>query len=101
MSPLVLALLALLLAAWLSTLLLVQHAIRVRVGALAERAVLAVVLSAFSTVCVVIIFNTDSGRVLFDADTARLAFRAFLIPVMLVPVVWLALYLTNRLGTGE
>jgi hypothetical protein len=57
------ALVLLTLASWFSTALLVRAAWhRPRIGALTERAVIAVILALFGTACVVLVLNTESGR---------------------------------------
>jgi hypothetical protein len=48
--------------AWVATALLVTRAVqRPRIGALTERAALSVLLSLFGTLCVVLVYNTESG----------------------------------------
>ena len=102
MNWLSVALIALTIASWASTFLLVRAARQPpRIGALVERAIIAVVLSAFGTVCVVIVFNTDAGWEWFTNDAARALFRLSLFAFLLIPVVWLGLYLTNRLGDEQ
>jgi hypothetical protein len=102
MTWLTIALSALALAAWASTVLLVRAAlVRPHIGALTERAVIAVLLSAFGTVCVVLVWNSDSGQALFAIDAARILFRVCLFGLLLVPTIWIVLYATNRLGHGR
>jgi len=96
------ALIALTITSWASTFLLVRAARQPpRIGALVERAIIAVVLSAFGTVCVVIVFNTDAGWEWFTNDAARALFRLSLFAFLLIPCVWLGLYLTDRLGERQ
>jgi hypothetical protein len=96
---LVVALGALTIASWASTFLLVRAAWqRPRIGALTERAVISVILSAFGTVCVFLVINTDSGATFLTLDVARAVFRLCLLAFLLVPVLWLGLYLRNGLG---
>lgn len=99
MNWLVLALGSLTIASWLSTLLLVDAARhRPRIGVLTERAVLAVILSTFGTVCVVLVLNQDTGGSLVALETARFIFRVCLVGFLLIPVWWLWLYFRQALG---
>jgi hypothetical protein len=43
---------------------------RPRIGALTERAAIAVVLAIFGSVCVVLVLNTDSGHALIPIEAA-------------------------------
>lgn len=89
-------------ASWLSTILLVNAAMqRPRIGALTERAVIAVVLSALGTVAVVLRINGDTGYALFPIDAARIIFGITVLGLLLTPCLWLLLYLSNRLGGEE
>jgi len=93
---------ALTIASWASTFLLVRAARRPpHIGALTERAVIAVILSAFGTICVVLVLNTDTGQGFIAVDLARVLFRFSLFAFLLIPCVWLGLYVTNRLGDGQ
>lgn len=84
---------------WLSTGILVVYAYqRPRIGALTERAVIAVMISLLITASAVLVLNTALGRTLFDADLARIIFRVSLLGIGLVPAAWLVLFLTKRLG---
>lgn len=96
------ALAAFAIASWCSTALLVRAAIQSpRIGALTERAAIAVILSVFGSVCVILVLNTDSGQALFPLEVARIVFRVCLLALLFIPVYWLGLYLTNRLGGGR
>ncbi len=102
MTWLTIALAFLALASWLSTILLVRAAlVRPHIGALTERAIIGTLLSGFGTVCVILVWNSDSGQVFFAIDLARIVFRICLFGLLLVPPVWILLYLTNRLGHGR
>lgn len=93
----VLVLLAL--TSWFSTTLLLRAAWkRPRIGALTERAAIAVVLAIFGSVCVVLVLNTEAGGALIQLEAARFLFRVCLVILLLIPAYWLVLYLTNRLG---
>lgn len=92
MNWLAVALVALTVASWASTFLLIRAAReRPRIGALNERAYIAVAMSAFGTVCVWLALNTES-------DIARVVFRLCLVAFLLFPVYWLFLYFTHGLG---
>jgi hypothetical protein len=85
-------------ASWLSSGLLVRHAlVRPRIGALTDRAIIAVIISIFGTVSVLLTLNTDTGWAFFAVDVARATFRLSVLALLFVPVMWLALYLTDRL----
>lgn len=89
-------------AAWVSCALLTRAALRKpRIGALTERAFIALVIAILGTVSCLIALNTDSGRPLFDANTASLVFRLAIIAVLGVPTLWLYLLFTDRLGQGD
>ena len=75
--------------------------IRPRIGALSERTFIGFVISFLGTVSSIIVYNTDHERILFDAQTAALLFREAIIAVLLVPTVWLVLFVTGRLGQGD
>jgi hypothetical protein len=93
------ALVILALSSWFSTALLLRAAwLRPRIGALTERAAIAVILAIFWTVCVVLVLNTDSGHALIPLDVALVVFRICLLILLLIPTYWLWLYLSNRLG---
>lgn len=84
---------------WLSTGILAVFAVqRPRIGALTERAVIALMISLLITSGAVLALNTVLGRALFDADMARIVFRVSLLGIGLVPAAWLVLFVTNRLG---
>lgn len=85
---------------WLSTGILAVFAIqRPRIGALTERAAIALIISLLITASAILVLNTMTGRALFDADAARLIFRISLLGLGLVPVAWLYLFFANRLGS--
>lgn len=96
------ALIAFSVASWGSTYLLVRAAVkRPIIGALVERAGIAVLLSLFGSVCVVLVWNTDTGHAVLDAEAARVLFRGLLVLFLLVPPFWLVLFGMNRLGGGQ
>jgi hypothetical protein len=89
-------------AAWVATAVLVRAAFqRPRIGALTERAVVAFFQSAFGTVCVILVLNTDTNGSILAIEAARILFRVLLLGLLLTPVWWLYLYLSNRLGGAE
>jgi hypothetical protein len=95
----VVALILAALVAWIATALLVARAIRrPRIGALTERAGLSVL---FGTLCVVLVYNTETGQSVLPIDAARTAFRVCLFLMLLVSPAWLLLFITNRLGGGR
>jgi hypothetical protein len=96
-STTVLALLAI--AAWIATGILVTRAIRrPRIGALTERAFLSVLLALFGSVCVVLLYNRETGYSIIPIDVARGAFSGLLFLLLLVSPAWLLLLATDRLG---
>lgn len=90
------------LASWLSSALLVRAAIkRPWIGALVERSVLAVLLSFYGSLGWLLTWNRESGYALFPIDLARALFVASLFLLFVVPVLWLGLFGTNKLGGGQ
>lgn len=84
---------------WLSTGILAVFAVqRPRIGALTERAVIALMISLLITASAILVLNTVLGRTLFDAEVARIIFRVSLLGIGLVPAAWLYLFFSNRLG---
>lgn len=101
MNALSLALALLAFSSAISAALLVRAARkRPRIGALTERAFLAVKDALFGIVCVVLVWNTDTSQALLPLEVARILFRGLLFLNLLIPPIWLVLYLTNRLA-GE
>lgn len=90
------------LAAWGSTLLLVSRAIRrPYIGALVERSLIALLISVYVTLGAVITYNRETGYALFDIELARALFIASLFGLAVIPIVWLLLFGSNRLGGGR
>lgn len=86
----------------ISTVLLARSAvIRPRIGALVERTVIAVVIAVMVVSGALITLNRISGYSLFPVEVSRLLFLLSLITLAMVPVAWLALYVTGRLGDGS
>jgi hypothetical protein len=89
-------------AAWLSFLVLGRAATRrPRIGALTERAFIALVVASLGTVSCLIVLNTDNGHAFFTTEVASLLFRLAIIAVLAVPALWLVLWLTGRLGQTD
>jgi hypothetical protein len=102
MSLTVFMLVAVAMLAWASTFLLVTRAVRKpRIGALTERAALSVLLSLFGTLCVLLVYNTETGNTLIPTEVARALFRVCLFLLLFVSPAWVLLYATNRLGGGR
>jgi hypothetical protein len=62
---------------------------------------MAVLLSAFCTVCVGLVWNTEAGQAWIPVELARILFRVCLVVIIVIPVYWLACTLSNRLGGGQ
>lgn len=85
-------------ASWASTFLLIKAAvIKPRIGALTDRALIATIISAFGTVSMLLVINTETGAAFFALDVARATFRVSVLALLLVPVLWIVLFLTDRL----
>jgi hypothetical protein len=88
--------------AWLFIAVIIRPTLaRPRIGALSERTFVGAVIAFLGTVASVIVYNTEHDRLYFDQQTAALLFREAIIAVLLVPTIWLVLFLTGRLGQGE
>lgn len=85
----------------LSTVILVEEARKPpRIGALTERAVIAVVIAIMVVSGTLLTINRVNGFALFPVEAARAIFLMSLISLEFVPVGWLALLVTHRLGDG-
>jgi hypothetical protein len=85
--------------AWVSAAILVHASRRrPRVGALTERATVAVVVAIFGTVYSATVTNAEVGG-WFDIPTMVLIIRCAVILLLLMPVWWVYLYATRRLGS--
>lgn len=97
MTWLTLALAFLAIASWMSTFLLVRAAlIHPRIGALSERAVLQVLLTAFGTLCAVLLWNRDAN--FLPVEVGRALFTGVSIALLCASPLWLLLFISNRLG---
>lgn len=93
---------ALTFGAWLCVVLLIGPTlVRPRIGALSERTFVAFVIALLGTISSVIVYNTDHDRIIFDAQTAALLFREAIIAVLLIPSIWVVLFLTGKLGQDQ
>lgn len=105
MTDRALSLLILILAGfgWFSTGVLV-NAVRKgpRIGALTERAAIGVLLGVFVTIYGVAAYNSDAAFIFLPQDVVRILVRGLVLVLGLIPVYWVYLYLTGKLGgSGE
>jgi hypothetical protein len=85
--------------AWLSAVILLALARRSHVGALTERALIAVAIALFGTVYSIVIYDSSVTDIL-PFEAARVLLRAVVVLLLLLPVYWTVLYFTGRLGDG-
>lgn len=71
------------------------------VGALTERAVIAVVISLFLTMYALVAGNTDAGFAWFPFEQGVAILRVGALALSLVGPTWLVLWWTGRLGDGS
>jgi hypothetical protein len=85
---------------WIATVILVRAARKPpRIGALTERAVLALVFAIAVTVyAYVVTLNVELGRPFLDVTATRFVVRALFIAIGLAPLWWLWAYWRGRLG---
>lgn len=84
---------------WLSAVILWRAARRPpRIGALTERAAIAVAIAVMVTAGGLITLNRSSEHAFFGVDAARVIFSLAIIVVGAVPVAWTALWFFGRLG---
>lgn len=96
------AVVALTIVSWLSAYVLVRAAWqKPRIGALNERAAIAVLIALFGTVSTILVFNTEADHLLLDAEWARVLFRLCLLALLGIPAYWTWLYRSGRLGSGQ
>lgn len=85
-----------------SAVILVRAALKKPyIGALTERALIAVLLAFFGIVYSIVVVNTEFGRTLFSTEIARVITRVAVIILLALPAYWVLLYLTGRLGGRE
>lgn len=97
------ALLILLLTAFAvaSAFVLVRAAfVKPRIGALAERAAVGVLIAFFGCVYSVVAIDTEAGRAVFSTEVARVVVRLAVVALLALPTLWSFLYLTGRLGSA-
>ena len=89
--------------AWFSAVVLVRAACceHPRIGALSERALVAVIIATFGTVYSVVIFNAEILGYIVDIDTMRVVRRLAVMMLLLVPVWWSWMFATGRLGGND
>ena len=83
--------------AWISAFILLRAARGAHIGALTERAVAALLIAIFGSVYSFIVANGEVVRVM-STDDAVIVVRLAVIALMFIPVYWLYLYLSHRLG---
>ena len=102
MSPLLALLVVAPLVDWIVAGLLIRAAIRYTgVAALRERAILAMVIAAATTVYCVAAFNAVNGFPLLDLGAGQTVARVAVASIGLVPVYWLYLYWRGFGGHDE
>jgi len=85
--------------AWLFLGLVIRPTLkRPRIGALSERTFVGFVIALLGTISSVIVYNVDHDRILFDAQTSALLFREAIIAILLIPSIWIVLFLAGKLG---
>lgn len=83
--------------AWTCAVVLVRAAWGADIGALTERAIVAVGIAGFGTVYSLVVTNTELGQPVAH-DFTVFAVRLCVIGLLLIPPVWLFLYARRRLG---
>lgn len=84
-----------------SAFVLVKAAfVKPRIGALVERAAVAVLIAFFGVVYSIVALDTDAGRAIFTTEAARLVIRVAVVALLALPTYWSFLYLTGRLGSA-
>ena len=96
LTPLVFALTGL---AWVQVLVLgYAGSSGPRIGSLDERTFVGFLIAMFGTLACLLTTNSDAGRPWFPAEVASLLFRVSLLALLMVPTIWLLLWVTGRLG---
>lgn len=92
------AILPLAVFAWMSAAILIIAARRrPNIGALTERAVVAVGIASFGTIYSVVVVNSEVVR-LFDLGVAVVVVRLAVVGLLCLPAFWSFAYITGRLG---
>jgi hypothetical protein len=90
---------ALTLVSAVSAVILVLAAIRPpRIGALVERAVIALDIVFVGVVYSLVAWDTDLGRVVLSTEIARVAVRFAVVTLLALPAIWTAMLITGNLG---
>ena len=85
-----------------SAVVLVRAAfVKPRIGALAERAAVGVLIAFFGCVYSVVALDTEAGRVVLSTEIARTITRLAVVALLALPSLWSLLYLTGRLGSAS
>lgn len=84
--------------AWVSAVVLIVAARkRPNIGALTERAVVAVGIALFGTLYSAVVLNNEVVR-LFDSGSAVIVVRLAVVGLLCLPAFWSFAYITGRLG---
>lgn len=84
---------------WVSAVILIRAARqRPRIGALTERAVIAVAIAIMVTAGGVITVNRNADHAFFPIEAARVVFSLAVIVVGAVPLGWTYLWFAGKLG---
>lgn len=88
--------------AWISAYVLIRAGRRhPRIGALTERAVIAVAIAVMVTAGGLLTLNRNADHAFFDTAVARIIFSLSLLAIGTVPVAWTVLWFLGRLGETE
>jgi hypothetical protein len=84
--------------AWASAVVLIvaSHR-RPNIGALTERAAVAVGIALFGTIYSIVVLNNDVWRI-FDTGAAVVVVRLAVVGLLTLPAAWSFAYITGRLG---
>lgn len=86
---------------WLSAVVLLRAARRKpRIGALTERAAIAIAIAIMVTAGGLLTINRTTEHTLFPVEIARVVFSLAVIVVGAVPLGWTWLWYSGRLGDG-
>lgn len=69
-----------------------------RIGALTERAYIAIVIAVFLSSIAVLVANSEAKSAFLGVEIARIIFRLSVLVLGFVPVAWVLLWATGRLG---
>lgn len=88
---------ALTLAAWPAAIILVRAAYGAHIGALTERAIVAVGLALFGTAYSFVVVNAELAPIL-DTRALVILVRVGVVGLLLLPLIWTGFYWLGRLG---